>query len=135
MQVLIQQIWGGWGLRFSNSNNQLYMWVLSRFSRVQLFATPCTVAHQAPLLIGFSRQEYWSGLPCPPPGDLPDTGIELVSPMSQGANSDSPRLMLWVVRLHSFVLFLHNIQREGEGRLKVKMDFREVLILCFPLHA
>ena len=135
MRVLIQQIWGGWGLRFSNSNNQLYMWVLSRFSRVQLFATPCTVAHQAPLLIGFSRQEYWSGLPCPPPGDLPDTGIELVSPMSQGANSDSPGLMLWVVRLHSFVLFLHNIQREGEGRLKVKMDFREVLILCFPLHA
>ena len=40
-------------------------------SRVRLFATPGTVARQAPLSMGFSRQEYWSGLPCPPPGDLP----------------------------------------------------------------
>ena len=38
-----------------------------------------TVAHQAPLSMGFSRQEYWSGLPCPSPGDLPDPGIEPVS--------------------------------------------------------
>ena len=51
--------------------------MLSHFSRVQFFATPWTVAHQAPLFMGFSRQEYWSGLPCPPPGDLPDPGIEL----------------------------------------------------------
>ena len=49
--------------------------VLSRFSRGLLFATPWTVAHQAPLSVGFSRQEYWSGLPCPPPGDLPDLGL------------------------------------------------------------
>ena len=53
--------------------------VLSHFSRVQLFATPWTVAYQAPLPMGFSRQEYWRGLPCPPPGDLPDPGIELAS--------------------------------------------------------
>ena len=46
-------------------------------SHVQLFATPWTVAHQAPLFMGFSRQEYWSGLPCPPPGDPPEPGIEL----------------------------------------------------------
>ena len=39
---------------------------------VWLFVTPWTLAHQAPLSMGFSRQEYWSGLPCPPPGDLPD---------------------------------------------------------------
>ena len=45
-------------------------------SRVRLFATPWTVAHQAPLSMGFSRQEYWGGLPLPPPGDLPDPGIE-----------------------------------------------------------
>ena len=51
--------------------------VLSHFSRVQLFVTLWTVALQAPLSMGFSRQEYWSGLPCPPPGDLPDPGIEL----------------------------------------------------------
>ena len=44
--------------------------VLSCFSHVWLFATPWTVAHQAPLSMGFSRQEYWSGLPSPPPGDL-----------------------------------------------------------------
>ena len=43
---------------------------------------PWTVAPQAPLSMGFSRQEYWSGLPCPPPGDLPDPGIEPVSPIS-----------------------------------------------------
>ena len=41
-------------------------------SCIWLFATPWTIAHQAPLSMGFSRQEYWSGLPCPPPGDLPD---------------------------------------------------------------
>ena len=51
-------------------------------SCVQLFATPLTVAHQAPLSMGFSRQEYWSGLPCLPPGDLPKLEIELVSLMS-----------------------------------------------------
>ena len=56
--------------------------VLSCFSHVQLSATPWTAAHQAPLSMGFSRQEYWSGLPCPPPGGLPDPGIESSSHMS-----------------------------------------------------
>ena len=46
---------------------------------VLLFATPWAVAHQAPLSMGFSRQEYWSGLPYPPPGDLPDPGIKPMS--------------------------------------------------------
>ena len=49
---------------------------------VQLFATPWTVARQAPLSVGFSSQEYWSGLLFPPPGDLPDPGIEPVSLVS-----------------------------------------------------
>ena len=49
-------------------------------SRVQLFATPWTVAHQAPPSMGFSRQEYWSGLPFPSPEDLPNPGIEPRSP-------------------------------------------------------
>ena len=52
-------------------------------SLVQLFVTPWTVAHQPPLSMGFSRQEYWSGLPCPVPGDLPDPGIEPESPALQ----------------------------------------------------
>ena len=51
-------------------------------SHVQLSVTPWTVTRQAPLSVGFSRQEYWSGLPLPPPGDLPDPGIELQSPVS-----------------------------------------------------
>ena len=50
--------------------------VLSHFSRVRLFATLWTIAHQVPLSVEFPRQGYWSGLPCPPPGDLPRPGIE-----------------------------------------------------------
>ena len=55
----------------------------SRFSRVWLFATPRPLAHQAPLSMGLSRQEYWSGLLCRPPGNLPDPGIEPSSPTLQ----------------------------------------------------
>ena len=51
-------------------------------SHVQLFVTPWTVARQTLLSMGFSREEYWSGLTCLPPGDLPDPGIEPVSLMS-----------------------------------------------------
>ena len=51
-------------------------------SCVQLFATPGTLAHQAPQSMGFSRQGYWSGWPCPPPGDLPDPGREPASRVS-----------------------------------------------------
>ena len=54
--------------------------MLSRFGCVQFFATPWTVAHQAPLSMGFSMQDYWSRLPCPPP--IPDSGIEPTSLMS-----------------------------------------------------
>ena len=55
----------------------------SCFSRVQLFATPWTVALQVPLSMGFSRQEYWSGLPFPSPGDLPNLGIRPGPPALQ----------------------------------------------------
>ena len=48
-----------------------------------------TLTHQAPLSMGFSRQEYWSGLPCPPPEDLPDPGIKPVSPASPALEADS----------------------------------------------
>ena len=61
--------------------------MLSRFSGVQLCVTPWTVAHQGPLSVGISRKEYWIGLPCPPPGDLPEPGIKpgfLMSPVSAG---------------------------------------------------
>ena len=62
-------------------------YALSSFSRVQCFVTLWTVARQAPLSMGFSRQEYWSGLPFPSPGDLPDPGTDptaLLSPALAG---------------------------------------------------
>ena len=57
-------------------------------SRVWLFATPWTVAHQSPLSRGFSKQDYWSGLPCPSPGDLPDSKIEPMSLKSPALASE-----------------------------------------------
>ena len=66
---------------------QYTLCVLSRFSCVQACATLWTAGHQAPVSMGFSRQEHWSGLPCPPPGDLPDPEIEptsLTSPVLAG---------------------------------------------------
>ena len=57
--------------------------IAQSLSRVRLFATPWTVAHQAPPSMEFSRQEYWSGFPFPSLGDLPDSGIELGSPALQ----------------------------------------------------
>ena len=70
-----------------------------KWSRVRLFATPWTVAHQAPLSMGFSRQEYWSGLPFPSPGDLPNPGIEPRSPAMQAdaLTSEPPGKLIWVV--------------------------------------
>ena len=58
-------------------------------SRVRLVVTPWTAAHQAPLSMGFSMQEYWNGLPFPPPGDLPIPGTEPTSPVSPALQADS----------------------------------------------
>ena len=88
-------VYGTMGMR-----SALCACVLSGFSRVRLCATLWTRARQAPLSTGFSRQEYWSGLPCPPPGDLPDPGMEpwsLVSPALAGGlftASDTCKLRL-----------------------------------------
>ena len=68
-------------LVFLSSPQGLVHCEVKSLSPVRLFATPWTVAHQAPLSMGFSRHEYWSGLPFPPPGDLPDPGIRLSSLM------------------------------------------------------
>ena len=73
------------------------------FSHVQLFATPWTVAYQAPPSMGFSRQECWSGLPFPSPGDLPDPGIEPGSPALQaGATREAhgPKCFTNTVSFH-----------------------------------
>ena len=72
--------------------------MLSHFSPVQLFAlfpTPRTIAHQAPLSMGLSRQEYWSGLPCPPQGDLLNPGIKPMSPVAPALQMDSLLLPHW----------------------------------------
>ena len=70
----------GVGFKFHNFELRF---IVKLLSRVWLFATPWTVAHQAPPSMRFSRQEYWNGLPFPSPGDLPDPGIEPRSPALQ----------------------------------------------------
>ena len=84
-----------------------YSWIwkvkvkVKSLSRVRLFATLWTIAHQAPPSMGFSRQEYWSGLPFPSPGDLPDPGIEPKSPALRADNltSEPPGKLLNLVTL------------------------------------
>ena len=66
----------------AGSHGQDACCLLSYFSRVQLFVTLRTIARQTPLSMGFSRQEYWSGLPCPPLRDLLVLGVEPTSPVS-----------------------------------------------------
>ena len=84
----------------------LYECMLSHFSRVQLFATLWTVAHQVPLSVGFPRQEYWSGLPCSSLGDLSDPGIKSKPPAWQADSlpllhleSPSPSKNLHIIRI------------------------------------
>ena len=76
-------------LKLSSSSNNT--------SFVSDSATPCTVADQVPLSMGVFRQEYWSGLPCPPPGDLPDPGIEHTSPLCPLAPPGKPFLKLCIM--------------------------------------
>ena len=81
-----------------------YVCVLSCFTRVWLFATPWTVAIQTPLSMGFSRQEYWSGLPCSPPEDIPHPGIKIAAPgscvtgrfKSQGHQKPGSQMSEWI---------------------------------------
>ena len=100
----------------SSPDGYTEFWVKS-LSSVRLFVTPWTVAHQAPPSMGFSRQEYWSGLPFPSPGDLPDPGIKPRSPTLQaGALASEPSgkpngytvslYFLMTNSLHSKELFL-----------------------------
>ena len=70
-------------IQFYNLKSPFYLSEVKLLSRVRLFATPCTAAHQAALSMGFSRQEYWSGLPFPPLRDVPYPGIEPRSPALQ----------------------------------------------------
>ena len=80
--------------------------MLNRFSCVQLFVTPWTVALQALLSVGFSRQEYWSGLPCPPPRDLLDPRIEPASPTLQVDSSPADPLgkPIYIYSVYMYIL-------------------------------
>ena len=71
-------------------------------SHFQLFETPWTVAYQAPLSLGFPRQEYWSGLPFPPTGDLPDPGIEPASSVALALTGGSLPISYHLL-CHSFI--------------------------------
>ena len=89
------------------NNLTLPLCVCQLLSHIQLFVTPWTVACQASLFMGFSRQEYWSGQPFPAPGTLPDSGIKLWSPALQKDSllSEAPREILpECYILHSFIL-------------------------------
>ena len=88
--------------------------LLSRFSCVALFVTLWTESLQAPLSMGFPRQEYWSGLPCPPPGDLPDPGIRPASLMSlASAGGFFTTNTTWKPKMvstkHKIILFLQDL--------------------------
>ena len=74
------------------ANNKCWKVLVAQVMFDSFFATPWTVACQAPLSMRFSRQEYWSGLPFPSPGDLPDPGIRPVSPALKGSffTTESP---------------------------------------------
>ena len=85
----------------------LCLCMLSRFSCVQLVATSWTGAHEAPLSVGFSRQEYQSGLPFPSPGDFPNPGIEPRSPTLQADSlpSEPPGKLIYTY-IHMYNKFL-----------------------------
>ena len=85
-------------LRSQSTHIHIHVSEVKSLSCVRLFATPWTVAHQAPPSMGFSRQEYWSGLPFPSPGDLPDPGIEARSPALQAdaLTSEPPGMPLHI---------------------------------------
>ena len=98
--------------------------VRSCFGRVPLFASLRTAALQAPLCMGFSRQESWSGVPCPPPGDLPDPGTEpssLLSPalaggfFTTGATWEAPDPMTHGLKVTHF-------RSKGPKKIKLKIE-------------
>ena len=125
-------------------------------SHVRLFATPWTVAHQAPPSMGFSRQEYWSGLPFPSPGDLPNPGIKSRSPILQadtltseppgkhGSNSSGSHLhrpawtrVVFPGHLSWKELWIHLWEHDVESEFnsdsyKAENDFRFIILTNRP---
>ena len=108
-------------------------------SHVQLFVTPWIAAHQVPLSMGFSRQEYWSGLPFPPPGELLDPGIEPVSSVSPVLQADFLPLSHWITtkwKIHQemgipdyFICLLRNLYAGQDATVRTRhgtMDWFQI---------
>ena len=89
--------------------------VLTCFSHVQLFATPWTIACQALLSMGFSRQEYWSGLPFPSPADLPNPGVK---PASHISSALARRFFTTSATWETYVAIISLSKRDLRGLLK-----------------
>ena len=88
----------------------IYIYILSHFSPIKLFATLWTITRQAPLSIGLSSQEYLSGLPCLPPGDLPDPGIKplsLISPVLTGKFFTTCATWKLYIYIHTDILSIY----------------------------
>ena len=104
----------------------------SGFSCVQIFASLWTLACQAPLSMEFSRQEYWNGLPCPPPGDLPDPGIELTSLCLLHWQANSLPLAPPGKLTHHYTFvqtqWTHNTKSEPQHKLWIMM--RQDMFIC-----
>ena len=101
--------------------------VLSHFSHAWLFSTLWTAARQPPLSMGFFRWEYWSGLPCPPPEDLPNSEIEPKSPVSPALQADSLQLSHQRNTLH-VLLFSSSVVSDslwphGQQHIRASLSF------------
>ena len=122
------------------NQNGVLLYILKSPSRVWLSVSPWAITHQAPLSVEFSRQEYWSVLPCPPPGDLSDPGIEptsLVSPAVQFSSVQSlSRVQLlatpWTVA-HQASLSITNSKTPLKPMSTELVMPSNHLILCRPL--
>ena len=79
ISLQLNKFFKNFNLKQKSKSTNLDFCMPSNFSSIQLFATLWTIAHQAPLSMGFSRQEYWNGLPCPSTGDLPNPGNKATS--------------------------------------------------------
>ena len=105
---------------------------LSHFSHVQLFAILWTVTHQAPLSMGFSRQDYWSGLPCPPPGELLNPRIEFASPVSPALQVDSsPLTHQGSALLPLYVSQIFSTTMNAKNMFELYSGDTRLMVVCF----
>ena len=107
--------------------------MLSRFSRVQLFVTLWMVALQTPLSMGFSRQAYWSGLLCPPLGDLPDRDQTLSPALAGGFFTWESFTTTWEAPLHHYVQLFIDIHHQA-GEVPLYSQFADSFYFIFFKH-